>query len=183
MYRSKGLFNQGEARQSVQQLLTVWKEYLQALEEGREPQLDPFYFYVSTVEKAVYRRLVPDGREQVYTVLPCIVAQAGKIVYSPVDVSFRSSAFTEDPILWGIKLSFPQIYLDPVTRELLRADRPPSPNALLLKELRQWIRDETFPVAFETDGKRHQTEFRLGNEMKNIKHLPLEKRGIIVSGA
>ncbi len=181
LYRSKGLFKPGVARMTIEELLKVYRGYLEGLQKGEQIDLDPFYLYISKEDMALYHRLLEDGREQIYPVLPCLVAQPGKIVYSPLDASFRNTAFTEDPILWGIKLSYPQIYLDPLSRELSRADRPPSPNAPLLKELRQWIRDETFPVAFEAEGKRQQTEFRLGNEIKDIKHTAMEKRGLFVS--
>jgi|GEM_PF-3442401 len=185
LYRSKGLFKKGEAEIGVADFLKEYQKYLTALITGDEGyNLDPFYLYITQEPTALFRKVLPDGREHAYTVLPTLIMQPGKIVYSPVDVSFRKSAFTEDPIRWGVKITFPQVYLDPQTRVLLRADRsPPSPNAPMLKILRQWVRDETFPVAFEVDGKRQQTEFRLGNELKDFKHVAMEKRGLFVSRA
>ncbi len=178
LYRSKGLFQKGEAPLSIDELVQSWALSLATLEKGEESDFSPFYLYLTLDEASIHHQIVEGGRERTYPVLPCLISQPGRLSYSSLDQTFRVSAFGPETIPWGFKWSFPQIYLDPITRDILKGAQ--SPNGVLLEKLRRWIRDETFPVAFLADEKKIQTPFRLGKHLENLKHPILNSRGIHV---
>ena len=182
LFLSKGLFPIGKNRIEIEGFCELYELYLKALEGGEEIDLTPFYLYITRMESAVHRQRVDGERERIFPILPCMISQPGRLSYSSHDETFRISSFGPDTIPWGLKLSFPQLYLDPETREIMRGDRaPPSPNAPLLDLLRRWIRETTLPVAFKVGDLKIQTPYRLGKELGNtLKHPFLEERGIHV---
>jgi len=63
-------------------------------------------------------------------------------------------------VFWGIQMSYPQIYQDPKTMELMEIEE--SPNMELFQKIRGWVRDATRATPFIVEGKRVNSPIRIG---------------------
>ena len=71
--------------------------------------------------------------------------------------------FGADCITWGLQFSYPQIYQDPVTLEISKADRNEElSNSELFKNLIRWQRLTTRPTPFLTEKGLENIPIRIG---------------------
>lgn len=106
---------------------------------------------------ALWKQEVPGNRFIVKMGKPLIQVQAHFFTYSSVDGVFRPMTMGQDSIFWGLQFSFPQIYQNPKTMELLDVEK-----GAMFQTLKQWVRDETRPTPFLVDGKKINVPIRLG---------------------
>jgi hypothetical protein len=109
---------------------------------------------------ALWKQEVPGGRYLIKMAKPVIQVQAHFFTYSPVDSVFRPMTMGQGSIFWGLQFSFPQIYQEPKTMELLEVDE--SLNSELFQKIKQWTRDETRATPFVVDEKKTNVPIRLG---------------------
>jgi len=108
-------------------------------------------------------------------VKPVVQLQIHRMHYSIDDQKFRSMVFGTDSISWGLHFTYPQLYLDPVTKEARQGKE--FLNDALYRRLHKWLRDYTRPATFEHEGKRVVASARLGLEaIKWIAHHPQLKQ-------
>lgn len=93
---------------------------------------------------------------------PVIQVQSHFFTYSKVDGVFRPMSMGMGSVFWGIQFSFPQVYQDPKTMELL--EPKDSPNRELFHKIREWSREETRSTPFVVEGKKIQVPIRLGKK-------------------
>ena len=92
---------------------------------------------------------------------------------------FHSMVMGEDKAYFGLQFSYPQIFQDQNTHEVIHTLKTNDPNTELFKKIRLWIRHNTKPTPFLFNGKKIVSTIRIGKEctswVNNLKNLkPLE---------
>lgn len=164
IYSLTGLKEQNEVCVSQDTFLDVYGTWIEKLSQGVVPtdtQLRSLLAVAFTKDpQALWLQEVPGQKYLVKLRQPVVQVQAHAFSYSPIDQVFRPLSMGSNSIFWGIQLSYPQIYQDPKTMELV--ENKETINQELFATIRQWVRDETRPTPFEVDGKRTNAPIRLG---------------------
>ena len=90
---------------------------------------------------------------------PVVQVQTHYFSYSAVDDVFRPMSMGKESIFWGIQFSFPQIYQDPKTMELCKAE-----EGSLFRKIQLWARESTRATPFMVEGKKTNSPIRLGKK-------------------
>jgi lipoprotein signal peptidase len=91
---------------------------------------------------------------------PVVQVQPHSLTYSPVDGVFRPMSFGPESIVWGLQFSYPQLYQDPVTNEVIAA-----PKSAVFEEIRKWVRETTRATPFQVGEKRINVPIRVGKRV------------------
>jgi hypothetical protein len=162
-----GVNENGKEITSLEQFFSDYKKYIQALKEGQMP---PHAFLQEAFTKALsldvkdFRKIpVGDSRNLVRIVKPVIQMQPYSFTYSETDGRFHEKVYSLDSIPWGVQFSYPQIYQDPVTKEVKKVFGDPEfANTPLFKKLQHWIRENTTPTPFLIGEKKINVPMRIG---------------------
>lgn len=160
---------------------SLWIEKLKVGTIPTDQELRSVLACAFTAESdALWKQEIPGERYIVKMGKPIIQVQAHFFTYSPIDGVFRPMTMGASNIFWGLQFSFPQIYQDPKTMELLEVDE--SPNSELFQKIKQWVRDETRATPFIVDEKRTNVPIRLGKNCFSWIHshpqLKIQKIGV-----
>lgn len=159
-----------------------YDHWIQMLQEGKVPsdqQLKSILAAgLSKSADGFWKQELANGRYIIKMAKPIIQIQAHFFTYSSIDKVFRPMTMGHNSIFWGLQFSFPQIYQDPKTMELLKSDQ--TENAKLFQIIKQWVKDETRPTPFLVEGKKVNVPIRLGKSCFSWihKHPQLKEIGI-----
>lgn len=147
-----------------ERFITEYSTWIDGLKVGKMPSdvdLRRILAAALTVElDALWKQEVPGGRFIVKMAKPVVQVQAHFFTYSDLDGVFRPNTMGAKNIFWGLQFSFPQIYQDPKTMELLEVEE--SPNAELFQKIKLWVREYTRATPFVVGGKKTNVPIRLG---------------------
>jgi hypothetical protein len=157
----------GEGRVPKLEFITIYKGYVQSLIEGKLPDDSIFRSYfnaiLTTSSDLLYSIPVLEGRQLIRASKPVIQLQSHSMDYSVHDGKFRPMIFGRDSIPWGIQFSYPQLFLDPNTKEILQIKEDETfPNTHLFRKLQKWIRKQTIPTSFQVENHKINVPMRLG---------------------
>lgn len=165
-----------------------YAHYVSLLQQGHVPRTEDFRRYFSsaltTTLDAFYALSAGGEKYLIKPIKPVVQLQAHHFYYSDLDGKFHSMVLSEESITWGIQFSYPQLFQDPHTRQIVKVtDAPAFPNSALFSKLMKWMRNNTLPTPFEVNGARINCPIRIGKKSLSwIKsHPQLKKRGMIVS--
>lgn len=162
LYRLTGL-NDGMPL-SQAEFLDEYSRWIEGLKEGKIPtdaQLKKILACAMTADlEALWLQPVPGNRFMTKIAKPLIQIQAHFFTYSSIDGVFRPMSMGPESVFWGLQFSFPQIYQDPKTFELLEVEE--SINTDLFEKVKRWVRDTTRATPFTIDGKRVNATIRIG---------------------
>lgn len=166
LYQVSGVVDEGEEQVSREQFLLAYCQYVKTLEQGFIPDEEKFFSCVlTTMSDHLYAIPVKEKKWLIRVAKPVIQLQAHRMEYSTFDKKFRSMVFGKESISWGLQFSYPQIYEDPTTKEIIQVKQGPTfPNTKLFQQLRKWIRDHTLPVPFFAEEKKVTVSVRIGKE-------------------
>lgn len=149
---------------SEERFLEAYGSWIEKLKRGDVPtdaELRAVLACAFTAESdALWKQEIPGNRYIIKMGGPVVQVQAHFFTYSPIDGVFRPMTMGASNIFWGLQFSFPQIYQEPKTMELLEVEE--CPNAELFQKIKQWVRDETRATPFVVDGKKTNVPIRLG---------------------
>lgn len=149
---------------ALDHFLSEYNSWIEGLKEGRVPsdaELRRILACAFTVETdALWKQEVPGGRFIIKMAKPVVQVQAHFFTYSPIDGVFRPMTMGQGSLFWGLQFSYPQIYQEPRTMELMEVDE--SPNSELFQKIKQWVRDFTRATPFIVDEKKTNVPIRLG---------------------
>ena len=129
--------------------------------------LDDFYAVPTSLDRFVIKARRPVIQIQLYH---CFISR--------FDGQIHPMALSPESFSWGIQISYPQIYEDPITHQfsktLLAKDFVATD---LFKLMVQWLRKNTKPVSLEIKDKKVYAPFRIGKESSALvsSHLGLQK--------
>ncbi len=165
-----------------------YAEYVHLIKQGQVPPTDEFRRYfssaMSTSLDVFYAIAAGSDKVLVKPLRPVVQLQAHHFFYSDLDQKFHPMVLSEDSVTWGLQFSYPQLFQDPKTRQVVKvSDTVEFPNSALFLKLLKWIRSSTLPTPFEKGGARVNSPIRIGKKslawIKN--HPQLKKRGITIS--
>lgn len=166
MFPLTGFVNHSDAALSEQAFLQEYGSWIEGLKKGRVPtdaQLRRILACAWTAgNDALWLQEVPGQRYLVKVSQPVLQVQAHFFTYSSIDGVFRPMSMGAGSVFWGLQISYPQIYQDPKTQDLLDASE--CLNAELFKRVRQWTRDMTRATPFIADGQKINVPIRLGKK-------------------
>lgn len=149
--------------------LDLYSQYIEILKSGSLPEESwyrPFFSSVfSSASDALYAVLVEDGQQLLRVSKPVIQLQPHRLGYSEVDGKFRPMVFGTDNIVWGIQFSYPQLFMDQPTHQVVTVDLSDRfPNTQLFRKLQKWVRHNTVPTPFIVKETQINIPMRLGKE-------------------
>ena len=150
---------EGEISQA--DFLQIYADYIGGLRAGEVRTSPWFSSCFTTTMEAIEVCELPNGRAVRRAAAPVIQLQPHTFSRSNDDGKFRSMVRGEGAIPWGIQFSYPQLFEDPTTREIVKVDAT-FPNSTIFRTLQRWVRHHTRPTPFEVDGKRINVPIRLG---------------------
>lgn len=161
--------------------LAAYTSWVELLKNGIAPKEEEFRPFAATMwaesEDNLWLQQIPGERYIVKPSAPFVQVQIHQMGYSDVDDVFRPMSLSQNSIFWGIQFSFPQVYQDPKTQQLLEAEESP-----LFEKIRKWTRDISMPTPMLVAGKRVNIPIRLGKTcfpwINN--HPGLKQKGLAV---
>lgn len=172
MYYNGMVVDPDKARIEWDSFLKVYSDYVQALKEGKLPSEAVCRLFFSGVwtadDDSILLSEVPNNQVIPRPWKPVVQLQLHRFSISAVDSKVRSMVFGHDTIFWGIQWSFPQLYMDPETREIIKLTHDDiNGNFALFRELQRWMRHHTEPAVFQINGKEVATPIRVGKGCKS----------------
>jgi hypothetical protein len=178
--KEKGILNRAE-------FIALYAEYIESLKKCVSPEIKKFASSFSSAMSIspdlLYSVSVDEKRHIIKARKPVIQLTLNQIQYSKEDNSFRSMVYGEGAITWGVQFSYPQIYQNPHTQEILDVDESPEfPNTAVFHTLQKWIRHNSMATPFIVEGVRINVPIRLGKKCFSWinNHPDLVKKGIKV---
>jgi hypothetical protein len=145
----------------------LYRRYIESLKRGellQDPLLRPFFSSIWTVDPSIlYAMEVAGGKYLIKPLRPILQLQLHEFIFSNVDKKIHPLVQGPGSISWGIQFSYPQIYQDPKTDEMVKVARE-LPNSQLYFALSRWLRAHTLPTMFSYEGERIVSSLRLGKK-------------------
>lgn len=167
IFMTGSVLKRGEGEIAKIEFLEHYKAYIEPLKKGFLPSEEGYRSYFSSVFTtdlaALYAILVDPEQQLVRVSKPVIQLQPHCMDYSVADGKFRSMALGTNSISWGIQFSYPQLFQEGKTKEVMQVDESFS-NTKLFRNLQRWIRHNTIPTPFIVEGKLINVPMRLGKQ-------------------
>lgn len=149
---------------SAAAFLSAYSLWIENLKQGIVPtdsELRKILACAMTADlDALWLQAVPGNRFLTKIARPVIQIQAHFFTYSALDGEFRPMTMGMESIFWGLQFSFPQIYQNPRTMELLEVEE--SANSVLFDKVKKWVREISRATPFSVEGKRVNASIRIG---------------------
>lgn len=154
---------------SHEDFLVKYVDYITSLKAGLIPDETPLKPYFSAAfsasPEALYAMEAKEGKYIVKALAPVVQLSLHHFVYSPEQRRFHSMVHAKNAITWGLQFSYPQIYSNSKTHDVVEIFKDTTfPNTNLFKTLAKWMRAHTTPTPFIIDGKPLNATFRLGKK-------------------
>lgn len=188
-YLCGSVCNPGEGELSKDAFIEHYGRYIADLQKGVLP--DPagyrqlFSPVMTTTTDVLYSIPLSEGKQLIRVSKPVIQLQAHHMGYSETDGKFRPMVFGGESIPWGIQFSYPQLFRDNATKEVMEVRNSPEfPNGQLFQALQKWMRSHTIPVPFSVNGETMNVPIRIGKKCLSWinKYPKLQEKGIKVVG-
>jgi hypothetical protein len=187
MYLAGAVTPLGKGRIDRPFFLAAYRHYIEFLKEGRVPPENLYRHIFSSVltysADHLYAIPIAQDRQLVRIAKPVVQMQPHSMDYSVYDGKFRPMVLGAESILWGIQFTYPQLYQEATTKEVVKVkENAALPNNRLFHQLQRWMRTHTIPTPFMVGNKKTNVSMRLGKECtKWINHHPqLVLKGIKV---
>ncbi len=168
---------------SPSDFLTAYSEYVLQLQQGTVPSAETFRRFFScaltSTLDAFYALKVGEEKYLIRPSIPVIQLQAHHFFYSDLDGKFHPMVLSEESISWGIQFSYPQLFQDPTTRQIVKVTSE-FPNTPVFSLLMKWVRNATLPTPFIIGDRRVNSPIRVGKQSLAWlnTHPQLKQRGI-----
>lgn len=155
---------EGEVPQGA--FLESYRLYVMALQSGQLPGNGEYFSSVFSLSPDLLSILkVGDNRQLRRLIKPSVQLQPHSMGYSQEDGKFYSMVYGPDSIAWGVQFSYPQLFLDPATKEVLKVTESPEfPNTVFFRHMQRWVRHHTIPTPLQTPGGPVNLPVRLGKQ-------------------
>lgn len=177
----------GQGEVTHQEFLATYQKYIDELKTGQAPSEALYRQMFSTLftmsMDTVYALDIGNDQVIIRSRLPVVQLQMHQVGFSAVDHKFRSMVFGSDNISWGIQFSYPQIFLDPVTKQITNVDKSDLfPNSHLYHTIQKWMRRNTTPTPFTFQNTKVNVPIRIGKSCFEWiqQHPHLAKHGLTV---
>ncbi len=152
---------------TLSDFLTCYGDYVKSLKNSQLPNPSDykkiFSAALSANSSALYALILNAEKYLLRAAKPIIQLQPLEIHYSIEDKKFRPLVFGQECISWGVQFSYPQIYLDVESKQVVKTqDLKSDLNRSLFNMIQKWVRSHTIPTPFVVEGKLQNVPMRLG---------------------
>jgi hypothetical protein len=189
IYRVGTIVALGEERVPHDTFLRNYAGYIAALKGGQMPIISDvkkaFAVVFTSRSEALFAYCLSPTERLIRVAQPVIQVQAHFMHYSTDDNKFRPMVFGPDCITWGLQLSYPQIYLDNNTKQIVKVmENERFANNVLYRKLQRWLRTNTRPTPMIIGNERINIPIRIGSKCFDWinNHPQLKERSIHVAG-
>lgn len=176
----------GEEKRNREDFLEAYQQYCTSLSMQKIP--DPVFFKkefsnaLTADKNDLFFKELEGGRTIGTIISPVLVMQLNNLSYSQEDETFRAMVHGLNTITWGVQISFPQLYQDRQSGQVLESFKEGLSNAQKFKKIRRFVQDETVPASFVVEGKSVQATVRIGKKAQAWvnEHPQLRQRNIQV---
>lgn len=186
LFSTLGVQPEGKNSITKEQFLTAWQRYIGTIQAGACVQDNDYRFFftaILTQDLAAIRALeLADNKEIIIPYEPIVQMQLHRFAYSEADEKFHSQAFGKTSVSWGVRISYPQLFQSPTTRQVLEGNS--FSNIKLFKHIQSWLREVSIATPFIVQGRRVNVPIRLGknclswinqhSDLKQLKVLELK---------
>ena len=177
-----GLVSLGNWQITKEEFLLQYRSYVEWLNLHSElpsPSFRKFFtLMLSSSLEDFYAVPTSSDRFVIKARRPVIQIQLYHCFISRFDGQIHPMALSQESFSWGIQISYPQIYEDPVTHQFSKVMLSKDfMNTEVFKEMVQWFRKNTKPVSLEIQEQKIYAPFRIGKESTELvsSHLGLQK--------
>ena len=148
-----GVSKEGSEILSEEQFLEHYASYLDQLKNQKKlfpSQLHQWFTTGLSLHLDHFCKIsVGENENLIRIVRPVIQIKPHWFDYSETDQKIRSDSFSLDNISWGLQFSYPQIFEDPITKEIHKVlTTEQFPNTKLFKNLQKWMRENSQATPF-----------------------------------
>lgn len=164
-FRTAKMSRAGAEKISSDEFIELYSDVLSTLKEGGgiTPKLMDIFSLSMSRHGTSYAEVVQDGRVLLRPIVPVIQLSPTFIRYSKEDGSFRFGLYGKEASPLGITFSYPQLFQDSESKEVLRVDQGEKfPDTELFFSLWRWLRESTTVASFFVDGKKTNVPIRMG---------------------
>lgn len=177
IYPLSGMFSLEEFPMSKEDYLSIYGKLIEAIRSGKLPSEAKNIQAVAWVEneEAIWLQELPGKKFLAKPSAPFVQVQLHSMGYSPVDGEFRPMILSQDAIFWGLQFSYPLVYQQPKSQELLESE-----DSALFQAIRKWIRDYTIPTPMKVGDRKVNLPIRIGKNCLSWinSHPQLGKKGL-----
>lgn len=165
---------------------TFYRSYIDTLRQGLLPSEEQCRQLFSAILTATLQPLYllngPHNEYLLRTSLPVIQLQHHSFSYSPLDNQVRSMVYGQETIFWGLQFSYPNLYIDPITKAICQTTDDAATNSSLFKQLQRWLRHHTIPTSFLATDSRCNSSIRMSPSCLSwLPHHPqLQQQQLVV---
>ena len=167
IFRVSGVLSLDKAEVSKMRFLETYRVYIEGLKKGKlvdEKSLRAIFSSVFTVDpEHLFALPVKEDRYLIKVKRPVIQLKLHHFVHSEMDGRFHLGVMAKDSISWGIVFSYPQLFQDPKTKEIIKV-RNGFPNTALFQRLTKWTRTHTLATPMLDGKNRVNVPMRLGKK-------------------
>jgi hypothetical protein len=173
MYITNGVSERDQGIIPHDHFLECYRHYVEALKQGEIPNHNDYRTAFSSswsrAEDHLYTLPVGENQQLIRVQRPVLQLQSHSMHFSTADNTFRSMVYGSDSVLWGLQISYPQIFRNHTTHQVDKVvNSPEFPNTQLFRTLQDWLRTATIPTPFivTIDGveTRINSPMRLGKQ-------------------
>jgi hypothetical protein len=176
------LIKADEAVIAPSSFLEKYADYVYLLKQGQIPIAEEYRRFFSCAMsinlETFYAIAASHDKFLIKPKKPILQLQAHCFFYSDFDDKFHPMVLSADSISWGLQISYPQLFQDPMTHQVVKViDSSDFPNTAMFTKLLKWMRDFTLPTPFEVKGVRVNSPIRIGKRsLAWIKNHPQLKQ-------
>lgn len=187
IYNVSKLVDLDEAVISKEDFLAKYIDYVTSLKAGLHPdekELKPYFSSCfSATEDALYAIEAKGGQYIIKPKEPVVQLSLHHFTFSPEHNAFQSMIHSKASVSWGIQFSYPQIYSNSLTHDVVEVYKESdNPNTLLFKTLARWMRSNTVPTPFRVGVTPIYATFRVGKRSLSWidRHVQIETVGLSI---
>lgn len=166
LYKVAGITPRGEEELPPAVFLTKYADYIQHLKNGEtvdETLFRPYFSLFLSILDTILYAIPVESNVLVRATRPILQMQSHHLSYTQGEGEFRSLAYGQNTLSWGLQISYPTVYQDAKTQEVYDVKETPEfPNTAVFRSFQRWIRHNTLPTPFLVEGKKINVPARLG---------------------
>jgi hypothetical protein len=171
----------GNACLPIEAFMQDYNAYLQGLLKGQDLYSKPFAQVWTLDEKTLEFQAVGEDKERVVQVHPSVVVQPHHFKWDFLLNEPHSMTFGPDRISWGLQFSYPHLFEDPHTHDIVTV-QDQFVNTSLFRVVQLFIRHHTRPTPLIVNDKKMNLSIRIGHECFKwiANHATLREKGLYV---
>lgn len=179
LVRLSGVIEEGKAVIDKTTYLFEYEDYLRTLQSGAPKSVNRLVVGLGK-ELSDFRKIKVESGELIKVYRPVIQVQPYTLFYSSTAQKFIEMTHSLENMYFGLLFSFPQLFQDPISQEVIKVYESDTLNAKAFKAIQKWSRAHTTPTPFLINGKVLNHPARIGKNLNREYLNTVLKPGILL---